>query len=115
VILFLINILLLIFGCVMGMGAAVMLATPLLFPIATQLGLHPVHFGLIVVANLAIGAFTPPVGGTLYLSSQLAGVSIWETVKGLLPFYVANFIVLMLITYIPEITLILPRLVGVIK
>jgi C4-dicarboxylate transporter DctM subunit len=114
-ILFLINILLLIFGCVMGMGAAVMLATPLLFPIATQLGLHPVHFGLIVVANLAIGAFTPPVGGTLYLSSQLAEVSVWDTVKGLLPFYIANFIVLMLITYIPEITLILPRLVGVIK
>ena len=114
-ILFLINILLLIFGCVMGMGAAVTLATPLLFPIATQLGLHPVHFGLIVVANLAIGAFTPPVGGTLYLSSQLAEVSVWDTVKGLLPFYIANFIVLMLITYIPEITLILPRLVGVIK
>lgn len=114
-ILFLINILLLIFGCVMGMGAAVTLATPLLFPIATQLGLHPVHFGLIVVANLAIGAFTPPVGGTLYLSSQLAEVSIWDTVKGLLPFYIANFIVLMLITYIPEITLILPRLVGAIK
>jgi TRAP-type C4-dicarboxylate transport system permease large subunit len=63
---------------------------------------------------LAIGSFTPPVGGALYVSSQIAGISIWKTVKGLIPFYIANVIVLMLITYIPYITLILPKLFGVI-
>ncbi len=113
-ILLLINALLLLFGCVMGLAPALLLSTPLLLPVAVSLGIHPLHFGLIVVANLAIGSFTPPIGGALYVSSQLAGISIWDTAKGLVPFYIANIIVLLMITYIPVITLFLPKIVGVI-
>ncbi len=111
-VLFLINLLLLFFGCVMGLAPALLLTTPLLLPVALSLGINPLHFGLIVVSNLAIGSFTPPVGGALYVSSQIAGISIWQTAKGLIPFLAANLIVLFLITYIPEITLLIPRLMG---
>lgn len=112
VILLLINLLLLFFGCIMGLAPALLLTTPLLLPVALSLGIHPLHFGLIVVANLAIGSFTPPVGGALYVSAQIADLSIWKTARGLVPFILANLLVLLLITYVPGITLFVPRLFG---
>lgn len=113
-VLLLVNVVLLILGCVMGLAPALLMTTPLLLPLITALGIHPLHLGLIIVTNLAIGSFTPPVGGALYVASGIAGISIWETAKGLIPFYIANIIVLILVTYFPIITLWLPKIIGVI-
>jgi C4-dicarboxylate transporter DctM subunit len=109
-VLLIINLVLLVLGCIMGLAPALLLTTPILLPMVTELGVDLLHFGMIIVANLAIGSFTPPVGGALYISSQIAGVTIWETAKGLVPFIVVNIFVLMLITYVPEISLFLPGL-----
>ncbi|MBD8067805.1 TRAP transporter large permease [Bacillus sp. PS06] len=112
IILLLINVILLIIGTFMDIAPAILIFTPIFLPIATGLGIDPVHFGLLFVFNLCIGTITPPVGTGLFVGSSVAKVKIERVIKPLLPFYAAIFVVLMLITYIPEISLFLPNLFG---
>lgn len=113
VILFVITVFLLIIGAFMDIGPAILIFTPILLPIMAKLGVDPVHFGIIMIYNLAIGTITPPVGSGLYVGASVGKVKVEEVIKPLLPFYGAIIGVLLLITYIPEITLFLPRLLGI--
>lgn len=113
VILLAITAFLLIIGAFMDIGPAILIFTPILLPIMTKLGVDPVHFGIIMIYNLAIGTITPPVGSGLYVGASVGKVKVEEVIKPLIPFYVAIIGVLLLITYIPELTLFLPRLLGI--
>lgn len=113
VILMCINILLLVVGTLMDMAPLILILTPVLLPVATALGVDPVHFGMIMLTNLGIGLITPPVGTVLFVASAVSKQKIEQVVRAMLPFYGMLFIVLMLITYIPAISLWLPRLMGV--
>ncbi|EBC0252606.1 TRAP transporter large permease [Salmonella enterica] len=113
VILLVITVFLLIIGAFMDIGPAILIFTPILVPIMAKLGVDPVHFGIIMIYNLAIGTITPPVGSGLYVGASVGKVKVEEVIKPLLPFYGAIIGVLLLITYIPEITLFLPRLLGI--
>nr|WP_237686730.1 TRAP transporter large permease subunit [Arthrobacter jiangjiafuii] len=104
VILLLINLILLVVGAFLDMSPAILLLTPVLLPIAEAIGLDPIQLGLIMILNLGIGLFTPPVGTTLYISTSIAKVPIEQTVKALLPFYAASIVVLLAVTYIPALT-----------
>lgn len=109
-ILMLINILLLIVGCFMDTTPAIMVLAPILLPVATSIGLNPVHFGIIMVVNLAIGFITPPLGINLFVASRV-GASPLETVtKGIIPFILVMIACLLLITYIAPISMFLPNL-----
>lgn len=110
-IMFILNILMLVLGTIMDMSAIILVATPILLPIATSIGIDPVHFGVIMILNLGIGLITPPVGGTLFVGSAVSGVKIERLVKTLLPFYAVMVIVLLIITYVPEIVMWMPNLV----
>ncbi|EJN8479309.1 TRAP transporter large permease [Salmonella enterica] len=113
VILLVITVFLLIIGAFMDIGPAILIFTPILLPIMAKLGVDPVHFGIIMIYNLAIGTITPPVGSGLYVGASVGKAKVEEVIKPLLPFYGAIIGVLLLITYIPEITLFLPRLLGI--
>ncbi|ECN9364110.1 TRAP transporter large permease [Salmonella enterica subsp. enterica serovar Kentucky] len=113
VILLVITVFLLIIGAFMDIGPAILIFTPILLPIMAKLGVDPVHFGIIMIYNLAIGTITPPVGSGLYVGASVGKVKVEEVIKPLLPFYGAIIGVLLLITYIPEITLFLPRILGI--
>ncbi|AZK52578.1 TRAP transporter large permease [Salmonella enterica subsp. enterica serovar Derby] len=113
VILLVITVFLLIIGAFMDIGPAILIFNPILLPIMAKLGVDPVHFGIIMIYNLAIGTITPPVGSGLYVGASVGKVKVEEVIKPLLPFYGAIIGVLLLITYIPEITLFLPRLLGI--
>ncbi|WP_312666315.1 TRAP transporter large permease, partial [Pantoea sp. CTOTU49201] len=113
VILMCINLLLLVVGTLMDMAPLILILTPVLLPVATALGVDPVHFGMIMLTNLGIGLITPPVGTVLFVASAVSKQKIEQVVSAMLPFYGMLFIVLMLITYIPAISLWLPRLMGV--
>lgn len=110
VIFLVINLVLLIIGTFMDMTPAVLIFTPIFLPVVVALGMHPVHFGIVLVLNLCIGLCTPPVGTILFVGSGVANVSVSQVVKPLLPFLLIMVIVLLLITYIPEISMYLPRL-----
>ena len=111
-ILLIINLLLLIVGTFMDMTPAILVFTPIFLPVVTQLGITPLHFGIIMVLNLCIGLCTPPVGSVLFVGCGISKCSIVEVIRPLIPFYVAMVIVLFLVTYIPEISLFLPRIFG---
>ncbi|EPW0706044.1 TRAP transporter large permease [Escherichia coli] len=113
VILLVITVFLLIIGAFMDIGPAILIFTPILLPIMIKLGVDPIHFGIIMIYNLAIGTITPPVGSGLYVGASVGKVKVEEVIKPLLPFYAVIIGVLLLITYIPEMTLFLPRLLGV--
>lgn len=113
VILMCINILLLVVGTLMDMAPLILILTPVLLPVATALGIDPVHFGMIMLTNLGIGLITPPVGTVLFVASAVSKQKIEQVVSEMLPFYGMLFLVLMLITYIPAISLWLPHLMGV--
>ncbi|MBR1477452.1 MAG: TRAP transporter large permease [Lachnospiraceae bacterium] len=106
----LLNLILLILGCIMDMAPIILIATPILLPIATQIGIDPVQFGIIIVLNCGIGLLTPPVGAVLFIGSAVGKVKMEKVVKATLPFYVCMIITLLLITFIPGISLGLPRL-----
>jgi tripartite ATP-independent transporter DctM subunit len=112
VVLLMINIFLLFIGVFMDITPAVLIFTPIFLPIVTKLGVDPVHFGIIMVLNLCIGLTTPPVGSVLFVGCSVAGVNLTKVIKPLLPLYVAMITALILITFIPEITLWLPRMFG---
>ncbi|MBE2894892.1 TRAP transporter large permease [Spirabiliibacterium falconis] len=105
-----INILLLIVGTFLETLAAVVILTPILLPIVTTLGISPVHFGIIMVVNLAIGFITPPLGANLFMASQVGNVAFSELSKSILGWLGAMLIALLLITYIPQLSLFLPSL-----
>ncbi|ECG1193963.1 TRAP transporter large permease [Salmonella bongori] len=113
VILLVITVFLLIIGAFMDIGPAILIFTPILLPIMIKLGVDPVHFGIIMIYNLAIGTITPPVGSGLYVGASVGKVKVEHVIKPLVPFYGAIIGVLLLITYLPEITLFLPRLLGI--
>lgn len=113
VIMLAVTIFLLVVGAFMDIGPAILIFTPILLPIVTQIGVDPVHFGVLMVFNLAIGTITPPVGSGLYVGASVGQVKVESLVKPLIPFYIAIILVLFAITYIPELTLFLPRLLGV--
>lgn len=110
IILLLINILLLFVGCFMDTSAAVIILTPILLPIAINIGINPIHFGIIMIVNLAIGFITPPVGVNLFVGSGISGLSIETLSKAVLPFLISMLLSLMVITLIPELTLFLIQL-----
>src|SRR5215468_945613 len=109
VILFLINILLLVFGCLVDMAPSILICTPILLPVMMNFGVDPVHFGMIMMLNLGIGLCHPPVGAILFVGCAVGKVSIEQVMRRIWPFYAVMFIVLMFVTYVPEISLWLPR------
>ncbi|RLD54971.1 MAG: hypothetical protein DRJ05_13735 [Bacteroidetes bacterium] len=111
VILLIINLILLFVGIFMDITPAVLIFTPILLPIVTtQLGMDPVHFGIILIMNLCIGICTPPVGNVLFVGCSVAGLGIEKVVRPLIPFYIAMIIALLLVTFIPELSLWLPNI-----
>jgi tripartite ATP-independent transporter DctM subunit len=112
VVLMLINLLLLVLGCLMDMSPLILILTPILLPVVKLLGIDPVHFGMIMMVNLGIGLITPPVGTVLFVGSAISKLPIGVVTRAMAPFFVALFIVLMLVTYIPWLSLWLPRLLG---
>lgn len=106
----LINLILLILGCIMDMAPIILIATPILLPLAKSIGIDPVQFGIMIVLNCGIGLLTPPVGTCLFIGSAVSKVSIEKIVKATLPFYLCMLIVLMLISFVPQISLFLPSL-----
>lgn len=109
VVLIIINLILLFVGIFMDMTPAVLIFTPIFLPVVTKLGVDPVHFGIMMVLNLCIGLCTPPVGSVLFVGCGVAGISISKVIKPLIPLFIAMVVALLLITYIPELTLWLPR------
>ncbi|MEN1760054.1 TRAP transporter large permease [Anoxynatronum sibiricum] len=109
-IMLMLNVLMLVLGTIMDMSAIILVATPILLPIATSIGIDPVHFGAIMILNLGIGLITPPVGGTLFVGSAVSGVPIERLVKTLLPFLGVMVAVLLLITFVPGLVMWLPNL-----
>ena len=109
IILLIINVILLIVGIFMDMTPAVLIFTPIFLPVVTELGMSPLHFGIMRVLNLCIGLCTPPVGSVLFVGCGIAKTTIAQMVRPLLPMYVAMFAVLLLVTYVPAISEWLPR------
>lgn len=105
-----INAVLLIMGTFMELPPALLIFTPVFLPIVTGLGISPIQFGVIMIVNLAVGLFTPPVGGTLYVAVRLANSTIEETTRALLPFFVASVVALLLLTLYPPLSEWLPSL-----
>ena len=101
----LMNFMMLVAGMFIDLPAAILLLAPLFIPLATSYGIDLVQLGVMMVVNLAIGLYTPPVGTTLFIGSMLSGASIGRTVRELLPFYVVGLIVLAMMSYIPALTL----------
>ena len=112
IILLIINLILLIVGTFLDMTPAVLIFTPILLPVVTQMGVNPIHFGIVMVLNLSIGLCTPPVGSVLFVGCGITGTRIADVIKPLLPLFVAMVVILLLITFIPQISLFLPRLFG---
>jgi tripartite ATP-independent transporter DctM subunit len=112
VILLVINVILLIVGVFMDMTPAVLIFTPIFLPIATDLGMNPVHFGIMMIFNLCIGLCTPPVGSALFVGCSVSGVKLQNLIRPMLPFFAALIVSLGLVTFIPEISLFLPNLFG---
>ena len=113
VILLLINVILLAVGIFMDMTPAVLIFTPIFLPIATQqLGMDPVHFGIMMVLNLCVGLCTPPVGSVLFIGCSGAGVRIDQVIRPLVPLFVAMVVVLLMVAFLPDLSLLIPRLFG---
>lgn len=108
VILLMINVLLLFLGTLMDMAPLILILTPILLPVVTSMGVDPVHFGMIMMVNLGMGLITPPVGAVLFVGSAVGKISIEKVVSALYPFYGALILVLLLVTYVPALSLWLP-------
>lgn len=112
VILMYLNIMLLLIGTLMDMAPIILILTPVLLPVTNSLGIDPVHFGMIMMVNLGIGLITPPVGSVLFVASAVSKQKIEAVVREMLPFYGMLLVVLGMVTYIPAISLWLPRMLG---
>lgn len=109
----LMNVILLVVGTFMDATPAILIFTPIFLPICTSLGMNPIHFGIVICYNLAVGTITPPVGTILFTGCKVGGVTIETVIKHMLPYFVAIAIGLLLVTYIPALSLAIPKLVGV--
>ena len=107
VILLLINVLLLFVGMIMDTGPAILVFTPVLLPVVEALGVDPVHFGIIMCVNLAIGFVTPPMGANLFVASNLSKVPVFDIARKAIPFILAFLVALLLITFVPQISMFL--------
>jgi len=112
VILLIINVILLVVGTFMDMTPAVLIFTPIFLPVVTRLGMDPTHFGIVMVLNLCIGLCTPPVGSVLFVGCGVAGTSITRVIRPLLPMYVAMVLALIVVTFVPWLSLWLPTVFG---
>lgn len=115
VVLLIVNAFLLAWGMFMDMLPAIFIIVPILMPLATEIGINPVHFGVVVVFNLVLGLLTPPYGTALFAGSMVTGVPLEQIVRKMWPFFLSSLVVLMLITYVPELVLFLPRQFGLDK
>ncbi len=113
IILLIINLLLLIVGMFMDMTPAILIFTPIFLPIVSEMGMDPIHFGIMMVVNLSLGLCTPPVGSVLFIGCSVAKTRIEDVIKPLFPMFIAMFVILMLVTYVPAISLWLPSIFGV--
>jgi tripartite ATP-independent transporter DctM subunit len=111
-ILLIINAILLVMGTFMDMTPAVLIFTPIFLPIVTELGIEPVHFGIVMVLNLCVGLCTPPVGSVLFVGAAVGNTTISRLVRPLLPLFLAMVVALLVVTFVPEVSLWLPRLFG---
>lgn len=114
IILLIMNVFLLVMGMFLDLTPAVLIFTPIFLPIATSIGMHPVHFGIMLIFNLGIGSVTPPVGSCLFVGCAVGKVTIEGVTKYIIPMFIAMVVALMLVTYIPGISLIIPKLCGLI-
>ena len=112
VIALMLNVILLVLGCIMDMAPIILIATPILLPIATSIGIDPIQFGIMVILNCGIGLLTPPVGAVLFIGSAVGKTPMEKVVKATLPFYLCMLIALLLITFVPQISLLIPNLLG---
>jgi len=112
VVLLLVNVFLLIIGTLMDITAALIILAPILAPLAISQGVHPLHFGILMCVNLNIGLMTPPVGGSLFTVTAITGIDMWRITRQMWPFVLVEVGVLFLITYVPDITLFVPKLLG---
>ena len=110
VMLMIINVLFLIMGMFLEGGAALIILAPLLVPVVTKLGVDPIHFGLICIVNIMIGGITPPFGSMMFTCCSITGCNLQDFVKESIPFIIALLVAILLITYIPMISLFLPNL-----
>jgi tripartite ATP-independent transporter DctM subunit len=111
-ILLMINLVLLILGMIMDMAALILICTPIFLPVANSLGIDPYQFGMILLVNLGLGLCTPPVGSCLFVGCAVGKLPMEKAVRTIWPFYIAIFITLMLITFVPAISLTLPNLIA---
>ena len=114
-ILLFINVILLVVGTFMDMTPACLIFTPIFLPVCVTLGIDPIHFGIFMIFNLCIGTITPPVGTTLFVGVKVGGVELESVFKWLLPFFAALIVSLMIVTYVPQLSLWLPGLMGYVK
>jgi len=114
VILLLISVILLILGCFMDPTPAVLIFTPIFLPIVMEMGIHPVHFGIMMVFNLSIGTITPPVGPILFVGAKVANISIESVIRRLLPFFGALIVVLLMVVFTPGLSMWLPTQLGLV-
>jgi C4-dicarboxylate transporter DctM subunit len=112
VFLLLVNVFLLVVGMFMETNASIIILAPLLVPVAITLGIDPVHFGIIMIVNLALGMCTPPLGINLFISASLAKINLLQISRGMLPFYITLLLTLLLITYFPQISMFIPHLLD---
>ena len=108
------NVFLLVLGIFLDLTPAVLIFTPIFLPIATSFGMSPVHFGIMLIMNLAIGSVTPPVGSVLFVGCNVGGVSVEKATKYIVPMFAAMAVALLLIVYIPQISLLIPYLLGLV-
>ena len=110
--LLLINLIILVLGTILGMASIIVIVTPILMPVLLSIGFSPIQFGAVLILNCGIGLLTPPVGSVLFIGSAVSGVKMERVVKATLPFYLCMIVVLLLLTFIPELSIGLPMLLG---
>ncbi len=106
----LLNLILLVLGCIMDMAPIILISTPILLPLAVQIGMNPIQFGIIIILNCGIGLLTPPVGSVLFIGSAVGKVPMERVVKATMPFYLCMIVALLLVTFIQPISMLLPTL-----
>ena len=111
VVFLLINLMLLVLGCIMDMAPLILICTPILLPVVQTFGMDPVQFGVMLIMNLAIGLCTPPVGSALFVGCAIGRIKVEQVTKALIPMYAGMVIVLMLVTFVPQFSMFLPQLI----
>ncbi len=106
--LLLINVFLILVGTFMDVIASIIILTPILLPVALEIGVDPIHFGIILVVNLAIALITPPIGGSLFVGIGISRLSVWEISKAIVPMFLLMILALFIVTYLPQINVFLP-------